>query len=79
MRRFEGKVALVTGADCVGPVLQALNDAVRATLGHPAVSEKLLASGAVPLASSPQQLGALLKRDTEKWGRLIRAKKITAQ
>jgi tripartite-type tricarboxylate transporter receptor subunit TctC len=60
-------------------ILEALNEAVRRMLATPAVSEKLLASGAMPAASSPQELSALLKRDTEKWGRLIRAKKISPQ
>ena len=60
-------------------VIEALNEAVRRTLAGPAVRERLLASGATPAASSPQALDAILKRDTEKWGRLIRAKKITPQ
>ena len=60
-------------------VIDALNEAVRRTLASPAVSERLQASGATPSASSPQALDAMLKRDTEKWGRLIRAKKITPQ
>lgn len=60
-------------------VIDALNEAVRRTLAGPAVRERLLASGATPAASSPQALDAILKRDTEKWGRLIRAKKITPQ
>jgi tripartite-type tricarboxylate transporter receptor subunit TctC len=71
--------ALFAAAMTPPAVLQSLNDAVRAAIATPAVSEKLLASGAVPLASSPQELDALLKSDTEKWGKLIRAKKITAQ
>ena len=58
-------------------VIDALNEAVRRTLAGPAVRERLLASGATPAASSPQALDAILKRDTEKWRRLIRAKKIT--
>jgi tripartite-type tricarboxylate transporter receptor subunit TctC len=60
-------------------ILEALNEAVRRMLATPAVSEKLLASGAMPASSSPQELAALLKRDTEKWGRLIRAKQISPQ
>lgn len=60
-------------------MIDALNEAVRRTLASPAVSERLQASGATPSASSPQALDAMLKRDTEKWGRLIRAKKITPQ
>jgi len=60
-------------------VISALNEAVRKTLATPAVSEKLLSSGAVPSASSPQDLAAVLKRDTEKWGKLIKAQKITPE
>ena len=58
-------------------VINALNEAVHRTLATPAISEKLRASGAVPSASSPQELAAMLKRDTEKWGALVKAKKIT--
>ena len=57
----------------------ALNRAVRAVLATPAVSERLAASGAVPLASTPQDLAALVRQDTEKSGKLIREKKITAE
>jgi tripartite-type tricarboxylate transporter receptor subunit TctC len=52
---------------------------VRAVLATPAVSERLAASGAVPMASTPEELAALVRQDTEKWGKLIRDKKITAQ
>ena len=58
-------------------VINALNEAVRRTLATPAISEKLRTSGAVPSASSSQELAAMLKRDTEKWGALVKAKKIT--
>ncbi|HEX9275087.1 MAG TPA: tripartite tricarboxylate transporter substrate binding protein [Casimicrobiaceae bacterium] len=58
-------------------VINALNEAVRRTLATPAISEKLRSSGAVPSASSPQELAAMLKRDTEKWATLVKAKKIT--
>jgi tripartite-type tricarboxylate transporter receptor subunit TctC len=48
-------------------------------LATPAVSEKLAASGAVPMASTPQELTLLLQQDTVKWGKLIRDKKIIAE
>ncbi len=43
------------------------------------IAEKLAASGAVPMASTPQELSARVREDTGKWGKLIRAKKITAE
>ena len=71
--------ALFVPAKTPPDAVSALNEAVRRTLAMPAVSEKLLASGTTPSASSPQELAALLKRDMEKWGRLIRAKRISPE
>ncbi len=59
--------------------VEALNKAVRATLQTPAVRDKLLQSGAEPAPSTPQELAALLKSDTDKWARLIKAKGIKAE
>ena len=64
--------ALFAPAKTPPVVINALNEAVRRTLATAAISEKLRASGAVPSASSPQELAAMLKRDTEKWGALVR-------
>lgn len=54
--------------------LAALNQATRTAIA--AVADKLLAMGAEPAPSSPPELAALLKHDTEKWGALIKAKGI---
>jgi tripartite-type tricarboxylate transporter receptor subunit TctC len=71
--------ALFVPAKTPPETVNAINDAVRKTLATPAVSEKLLASGALPSASTPSELAATLKRDTEKWGKLIKAQKITPE
>jgi tripartite-type tricarboxylate transporter receptor subunit TctC len=60
-------------------VIDALNKALRHVLVTPAVRDKLVQSGAEPAPSSPQELAALLRRDTEKWSRLIKAKNIKAE
>src|SRR5436190_9072890 len=69
--------ALFVPAKTPAAVVDTLNEAIRRTLALPAVSERLLASGTTPAPSTQQELSALLKRDTEKWGRLIRAKRIS--
>jgi tripartite-type tricarboxylate transporter receptor subunit TctC len=60
-------------------VVEALNKATRATLTTPAVRDRLLQSGAEPAPSTPQELAALLRQDTDKWARLIKAKGIKAE
>jgi tripartite-type tricarboxylate transporter receptor subunit TctC len=57
-------------------VIDGLNKAVRSAVANPVLYDKLLQSGAEPLTSSPQELAALVKRDTDKWAKLIKAKAI---
>lgn len=58
-------------------VIRSLNRAVQAAVADPAANAKITQSGAEPKASTPEELGAMLKADTEKWAQLIRARNIT--
>ncbi|WP_208758095.1 Bug family tripartite tricarboxylate transporter substrate binding protein [Bradyrhizobium zhanjiangense] len=60
-------------------VVETLNKAVRASLSAPDVNAKLTALGAEPAPSTPEELAALLKTDTEKWAALIKAKNIRGE
>lgn len=64
--------ALFAPARTPREIIERLNDAVRKTIATPDVRERLLATGADPILSSPEQLAELLKRDHAKWGKLIR-------
>jgi len=52
--------------------------AVRRTLATEAVRSKLEASGAQAAPSTPAELTALLRKDTAKWGKLVKEKSIKA-
>jgi len=56
--------------------LDRVNQAVRRTLNNPQVRARLQASGAEPSPSTPAELAALLKKDTAKWSRIVKAKNI---
>lgn len=71
--------ALFAPAKTPPEIVAAINKAVRNTLADPAVREKLLKTGTEPVGSTPQELAAIQKRDTEKWAKLIRAKNIRAE
>ena len=47
-----------------------------AVLAEPAIKAKLDALGVMPVGSTPEQLGALLKSEMEKWGPVIKAANI---
>jgi len=59
--------------------VESLNKAVRAVLTNLDVKAKLLAMGAEPAPSTPAELAAILKRDTENWSALIKAKGIKGE
>jgi tripartite-type tricarboxylate transporter receptor subunit TctC len=71
--------ALFAPAKTPPATLESLNKAVRNALSNPALRDKLLKTGAEPAPSTQQELAALLKRDTDKWAKLIRAKNIKAE
>ena len=68
--------ALFAPAKTPASTVQAISEAVRRALSHPALKARLLDSGAEPAPSTPAELAALLKHDTDKWAKLIRDKKI---
>ena len=68
--------ALFTTKGTPASEIDRVNKALRRTLENEAVKSKLLASGAVPQATSPAELGALMRSDTEKWGRVVKSKNI---
>jgi tripartite-type tricarboxylate transporter receptor subunit TctC len=71
--------ALFAPAKTPPATVQALSEAVRRALANPAVKARLLDTGADPAPSTPAELAALLKRDTDKWAKLIHDKKIKAE
>ena len=60
-------------------IVDALNKALKTVLESPETRDKLIALGAEPTPSTPGQLATLLKNDTEKWARLIKAKGIKGE
>ena len=56
--------------------IEKVSAALRKALGDETVRSRLAASGAEPAPSTAAELAALLKQDTDKWTRVVRAKKI---
>jgi tripartite-type tricarboxylate transporter receptor subunit TctC len=56
--------------------LAKLHDIFVAAINDPVVKEKLIQSGAIPVANSSAEFGAFLKQEYERWGRIVREKGI---
>ena len=59
-------------------IVRRMNAVVVSALKEPDVRKRLQDLGAVPAPTSPEQFAAILKRDGEVWGKVIREKNIHA-
>jgi len=72
---FEGLLfyLLVAPARTPSAVVQRLNDAVRQVKQSGEFRQHLARLGAIPIDMTPQELGALLQRELDKWTRVIQS------
>jgi len=71
--------ALFAPGSTPAPLVQRLNQGIRRIMARPAVRERMLALGAEPADGPPEALATLAREETERWGRVIREARITAQ
>jgi tripartite-type tricarboxylate transporter receptor subunit TctC len=70
--------SLLAPAATPEPVIRRMNAEVVKALRAPEVVARLTDLGAVPAPSSPEEFAAILKRDGDTWGKLIREENIHA-
>jgi tripartite-type tricarboxylate transporter receptor subunit TctC len=68
--------ALFAPAKTPRAIVAKLNQAVRTALTDPVLRDKLIAAGAVPTPTSPEELGKFLQEEFDRWGKVIREKGI---
>lgn len=64
--------ALLAPAKTPPAVIAKLNKAVNDALNDPAVHDKLVKTGATPVGGTPEALGAFMKAQYDKWGRIVK-------
>ena len=64
--------ALLAPAKTPPPLIKKLNAAVNVALADPDVRGKIVKSGAVPVGGTPEALGAFIRAEYDKWGRVVR-------
>jgi len=67
---------ILTAAKTPAPIVAKLNEVVVKTLADKAVAEKLIARGAQPVGSKPEEFAAYLKADLERWAKLAKTTNI---
>lgn len=74
LRNFEAVSwnCMVAPAGTPEPVIQRLNAELVRIVNDPTVLQRLTADGVVGAGSTPQELAAYIKSESEKWGKVIR-------
>jgi tripartite-type tricarboxylate transporter receptor subunit TctC len=72
-------VGIAAPAGVPAPVVARLNEAIRASLAKPETLQRLRQLGAIAAPSSPDEFRTWLQRDRERWERVIKAAKVTAE
>lgn len=73
-----GFLALVAPAGTPRAAVEAINAATRKAMELPEIKQRLEALAGIPIAGTPEELGAFLKADVEKYARIIRTANIRA-
>jgi tripartite-type tricarboxylate transporter receptor subunit TctC len=72
-------IGLVAPRDTSPTIIEKLNIEVNAALGDPQVKTRFADLGGMVLPGSPADFGKLIRDETEKWGKVIRAANIKPQ
>jgi tripartite-type tricarboxylate transporter receptor subunit TctC len=62
---------VIAPAGTPAPIVDRLNESVRQIKETPAVKSRLLQMGAEAIELSPAEFGALIRKEMEKWGRVV--------
>ena len=72
---YEGLLyyALIAPAQTPQDIIRKLNDGVRQAKQNPELAQQIARVGAIPYDMTPQELGATLQRDLDKWTKVIQS------
>lgn len=72
-------VGMLAPAGTPGPVVNRLAEEIRKSLAKPEIRAKMKEQGAVIIGDTPAEFAAFLKKDQERWARVIQASGVKAE
>ena len=72
-------VGMLAPAGTPAPVVSRLADEMRKSLARPRTQERMKALGAVTVADTPAEFAAFLRKDYDRWARVIKASGVKAE
>jgi len=77
--QFTQWLALLAPAGTPAPVISRLSNSLKSALGTPELKEKFAQQGFEPFVMAPDESGRFLASEVQRYSKLIKARKITAQ
>jgi tripartite-type tricarboxylate transporter receptor subunit TctC len=71
--------AIMARAGTPRAIVDRLNREIGAAINNPDIHGKLVAGGVDPEVLTPEQLGAKIRTETERWGKVVKAAGIKPQ
>jgi tripartite-type tricarboxylate transporter receptor subunit TctC len=71
-----GWQGLLVPAGTPAPMIARLSDALNKALAQPEIRERFAAQGLTPAPGTPEQFGAHIRAEIEKWGKVAKAANI---
>jgi tripartite-type tricarboxylate transporter receptor subunit TctC len=72
-------VGMLAPAGTPAPVVARLSEEMRKSIARPETKERFRSLGAVPIADTPVEFAAFLKKDYDRWARVIKASGVRAE
>ena len=69
--------ALAAPPKTPAPIVAKLNDVINAVLKEPETAERLRSMNMTPVGGAPNAANIFIRQETERWGEVIRAAKIS--
>jgi tripartite-type tricarboxylate transporter receptor subunit TctC len=77
--KYESWFGVLAPAGTPQPILTKVSQDIAKVLEMPDVREKLLAQGSIPAPNTPSEFDAIIKSDTERYGKILKDAGITPQ
>src|SRR5215813_13027536 len=77
--KYESWFGVMAPAGTPKPILTKVSEDIAKVLQMPDVREKLLAQGSIPAPNTPAEFEAIIKSDTERYGKILKDAGITPQ
>jgi tripartite-type tricarboxylate transporter receptor subunit TctC len=77
--KYDSWFAIMAPAGTPAPIIKKINEDIAAILKTPEMQERWKTLGAIPMTSTPAELDAMIRSDSDRYGKILQAAGVTPQ